>query len=188
MKDVQNEAAENFAEGSFAEKARNFTKTDVPMKNRSPAVGRPVVPYVLRIAFVNNDLEICFTAGPQSANLPQDSIPIKVLRNCVIKLEIDSALNCTFFKYNGIDTMTLSSTAVAKKYWNLQTAADAKSLTFEADWDDLGALGNPDSFNIYVVAGQPPFANGKPSRALPIKIDPDIQNPGDPHPLLPPWT
>jgi hypothetical protein len=183
MKGLRKEAV-----SSFAQKVRNFTKADVPMGKRKGQVGRPVVSYVLRMAIANNDLEIYFTAGPQSANLPLDSIPIKILKKCVIKLEIDKALNCTFVNDNSVHTMTLSSTAVAKYYWNLKCAPNAKSLQFEADWNNAGALGNPHPFNVYVVVDQPPFANGKPSRPLPIKIDPDIQNPGDPHPLLPPWT
>jgi len=168
---------------TLSQKVTDFTNADVPMGKRAAQPTRPVAPYVLRMAIANGDLQIYFTPGPQSANLPPTSVPIKVLNDCIISLEIDKALNCTFVQDNGVGAATLSTQAVANNYWNLYCSPDAKSLHFEADYSDIGALDNPDPFNLYVVVAQPPLASGVASRALPIKIDPDIQNPGDPDTL-----
>ncbi len=79
------------------------------------------------------------------------------------------------------DAMTLGVNTPSQYYSNLQHY-DSTHISFDVLKAPASTSGDPHHFNLYILLDE---GTGR-TTLLPIKIDPDVKNPGDPPPTVPP--
>jgi hypothetical protein len=109
--------------------------------------------------------------------------PLSIWKDLVVTVNLDPNWNWEFIQNAQVPPMTLGPQDPAENnpYWGLQVLApNAQSgLYQQIRFNALRSsepLYHADPFNLYVLLHQPD------GTSIPIKIDPDIQNPGDPPP------
>jgi hypothetical protein len=167
---------------SLLAKVKSLAAGNVPIPPGT-ATALPLQSYVVRMTAKHGYLKIYFTAGPLAGSDPS-SLPVKIIvpsGGCIISLELDTvSWNWEFVLTGDVSPVSLSATGEQTRYYNLATFPDptTQKITkaqFNAIYWQAGAAGNIDHFNLFVM-----FDTSDGSEPLPIKIDPDIQNPGDP--------
>lgn len=163
--------------------SQKFMTPDVPIPNSSFAPGNQQY-YVLRMAPTNGYLNIYFTQGPLASGSPTDPpIEMSVWQDTVISVELDTAWQWQFIQGSGANPVTLCSKDETDRYFNLVPVLNSNDIctqvTFDARYYSEGAQGNQDSFNLFVLLDQQVTGGSFPLQ-IPVKIDPTVDNPGDP--------
>jgi hypothetical protein len=151
--------------------------TDQRIPTRDPSQLPPSAEtrtYVLSSKVQGGLLQFYFSSAPATPDPSGDPpLQMRVPDNCQIVLELDSSLQWQF-RTDG-DAITLGS-AARNYYFNL-TPVSPQRVSFYALFNSNGDyVNNLDPYNIYVDVSQ-----GGTMQALEIRIDPDIENPGDHH-------
>jgi hypothetical protein len=151
--------------------------TDQRIPSRDPSQLPPCTEtrkYVLSSRVQGSFLQFFFSSTPPAPDPSEDPpLQIRVPDNCQIEVELDSSLQWQF-RTDG-DAITLGSSARAF-YFNL-TVVNPQCVSFYALYNTSGDYtNNLDPYNIYVDISQ-----GGATQPLEIRIDPDIENPGDHH-------
>jgi len=128
--------------------------------------------YVISATVQGGILQFYFSSKPPAPIYPDDGpLLIRVPDNCRIALVLDSALQWQF--PSNSDAVTLGSTA-RPFYFNL-TLETPQRVSFYALFNNNGDyVNNLDPYNIYINLTQ----TGT-TQSLAVRIDPDIENPGD---------
>ena len=160
------------------------TDDQIPQREGAPPP-QTVRTYQLSIKrTANGYVSLYYKKQPKDvpAVTPDQPLDLRVPEACQIVLQLDPDIHWSF-KPNEDDRYAVSlGTASAdqdpptSRYYNF-SYDNPKQVSFCADYGDTD--GNRDSINIYVYLEQI-MANGDPANSVPIAIDPDIKNPGDP--------
>jgi len=136
------------------------------------------------MAPANGYLQIYFTQGPLASGSPNDPpIAMSVWQDCLVTVELDTSWNWEFIQGGSVAPMTLGLPQEATRYFNLVPTVGPNNrctkIQFGAQYYAGGPKGNLDPFNLYVLLDQP-AATGSFALQVPVKIDPEVENPGDP--------
>ncbi len=109
--------------------------------------------------------------------------PLSIWKDLVVTINLDPSWQWEFIHSPQVAPMTLGpqDTAENNPYWGLQVlaASTASGLYQQVQFNAVlnsEPLHHTDPFNLYVLLHQPD------GTSIPIKVDPDIENPGDPPP------
>lgn len=140
--------------------------------------------YVLGMQPVNGHMQFYFKERPQNPDPSKDGpLEIRVPTDCVIILELDSAWNWEFRHENAVMLGPMNYPETPR-YFNLVPEilnSRCQKVQFNALYLNGGDYTNRDPYALYINLDQE-MADGSPAQQLMLRIDPGIDNPGDPHP------
>lgn len=141
--------------------------------------------YVLGMRSTNGFIQYYFVSRPELPDPSKDGpLEIRVPTDCTIILKLDSAWNWEFRHENAVMLGPTNYPEFAR-YFNLVPEIvnnRCQKVQFSALYLNLGEKTNVDPYAFYVNLDQV-MPDGSPAPQLVIRIDPDIQNPGD-HPHI----
>lgn len=150
-------------------------------------VAKEIRTYVLSLEQLGKHVQFYFKSRPRNPDPSGDNpLTVRIPRDCTVVFKLDRQWDWEFRHDNAITLSDKPHYPKEQRYANLKptiqksrcykVAFDARRLT-ENDYT------NRDQFNLYLQLDQIlPKANRSTPLQLPIRLDPDIQNPGDPPP------
>ena len=139
--------------------------------------------YVLGMRPANGYMQYYFVERPQDPDPSKDGpLEIRIPTDCIIILKLDSTWNWEFRHENAV-MLGAMKYPEPPRYFNLvPTIVNNKcqQVQFNALYLNGGDYTNRDPYAFYINLDQL-MPDGSPAPQLVIRIDPDIQNPGDPH-------
>jgi len=141
--------------------------------------------YVIGMQPINGIMQYYFKERPLYPDPSKDGpLEIRVPNDCVIVLMLDSAWKWEFRHDNAIMLGPMNYSDFPR-YFNLVpniTDGKCQSVQFNALYLPNGDYANRDPYAFYVNLDQQ-MPDGSPAPQLLVRIDPDIDNPGErPHP------
>src|SRR6185437_4406051 len=148
-----------------------------PIPARDPSTLPPVQEvrtYVISARVQNGLLQFYFSSQPPAPIYPDDPpLLIRVPDNCRTVLQLDTTLQWQF-RSDG-DAITLGSTA-RPFYFNLVLETPQRASFYALFNDNNDYVNNRDPYNIYIDLTQ-----AGTTQHLAVRIDPDVENPGNHH-------